>query len=134
MNSIARWKIVLSLIAIFIAGSVTGGLLTIAIVKHEVRRQSDPNQWVQLTMQRWKSRLRLTPAQEDKLKPIVETTVSELRTLRTNDLRQNDEIFSRAQARIDPELTPDQRERLKKMRDARKWRLQEWLNIPETGR
>ncbi|MDP9004965.1 MAG: hypothetical protein M3N12_09285 [Verrucomicrobiota bacterium] len=134
MNSIARWKIVLSLIAIFIAGSVTGGLLTIAIVKHEVRRQSDPNQWVQLTMQRWKSRLRLTPAQEDKLKPIVETTVSELRTLRTNDLRQNDEIFSRAQARIDPELTPDQRERLKKMRDARKRRLQEWLNIPETGR
>jgi hypothetical protein len=134
MNSIARWKIVLSLIAIFLAGSVTGGLLTIAIVKHEVRRQSDPNQWVQLTMQRWKSRLRLTPAQEEKLKPIVETTVNELRTLRTSDLRQSDEIFSRAQARIDPELTPDQRERLKKMRDARKRRLQEWLNIPETDR
>jgi len=134
MNSIARWKIVLSLVAIFLAGSVTGGLLTIAIVKHEVRRQSDPNQWVQLTMQRWRSRLRLTPAQEEKLKPIVETTVNELRTLRTSDLRQSDEIFARAQARIDPELTADQRERLKGMRDARKRRLHEWLNLPDTGR
>ena len=49
--------IVLSLAAIFLAGSITGGLFTIAIAKHEVRRQSDPTQWFQLTMQRWKKRL-----------------------------------------------------------------------------
>jgi hypothetical protein len=134
MNRIARWKIVLSLAAIFLAGSVTGALFTIAIAKHEVRRQSDPTQWFQLTMQRWKTRLHLTAAQEEKLKPIVEATVNELRTLRTNDLRQTDEILARAQTRIDPELTADQRQRLQKMRDARKRRLQEWLNIPGTDR
>jgi hypothetical protein len=131
MNQIARWKIVLSLAAIFLAGSVTGALFTVAIAKHEVRRQSDPTQWSQLTMQRWKARLHLTAAQEEKLKPIVETTVNELRALRTNDLHQTDEILARAQTRIDPELSPDQRQRLQKMRDARKRRLQEWLNIPE---
>jgi hypothetical protein len=131
MNQIARWKIVLSLAAIFLAGSVTGALFTVAIAKHQVRRQSDPTQWFQLTMQRWKGRLHLTAAQEEKLKPIVEATVNELRTLRTSDLRQTDEIMARAQARIDPELTADQRLRLLKMRDARKRRLQEWLNIPE---
>ena len=130
MNSIARWKIILSLVAIFFAGSVTGALFTISITKHEVRRQSDPTQWFQLTMQRWKTRLHLTSAQEEKLKPIVEATVNELRTLRASDLRQTDEILARAQARIDPELTPEQRARLQKMRDARKRRLQEWLNIP----
>jgi Spy/CpxP family protein refolding chaperone len=134
MNQIARWKVVLSLAAIFLAGSVTGALFTIAIAKHEVRRQSDPTQWFQVTMQRWKTRLHLTAAQEEKLKPIVEATVSELRTLRTNDLRQTDEILARAQTRIDPELTADQRQRLQKMRDARKRRLQEWLNIPGTDR
>lgn len=130
MNGIAHSKIVLSLAGIFIAGAVTGALVTIAIAKHEVRRQSDPSQWVELTMHRWKTRLRLSAAQEEKLKPIVEATVDELRTLRTNDLRQTDEIFARAQTRIDPELTPDQRIRLQKMRAARQRRLQEWLNIP----
>ena len=130
MSQIARWKIVLSLVAIFFAGSVTGALFTISIAKHEVRRQSDPTQWFQLTMNRWKTRLHLTPAQEEKLKPIVEATVNELRSLRESDLRQTDEILARAQARIDPELTPEQRARLQKMRDARKRRLQEWLNIP----
>jgi hypothetical protein len=134
MNQIARWKIVLSLVAIFLAGSVTGALFTVGIVKHEVRRQSDPNQWSQLTMQRWKTRLHLTAAQEEKLKPIVEATVNELRALRTNDLRQTDEILARAQTRIDPELTPEQRVRLQKMREARKRRLREWLNIPSTER
>jgi Spy/CpxP family protein refolding chaperone len=130
MNPIARWKIVLSLVAIFFAGSVTGALFTISIAKYEVRRQSDPTQWFQLTMKRWKTRLHLTSAQEEKLKPIVEATVNELRTLRASDLRQTDEILARAQARIDPELTPEQRARLQKMRDARKRRLHEWLNIP----
>lgn len=131
MNQLARWKVILPLVAIFLAGALIGALLTVAIVKHEVRRQSDPNQWVQLTMHRWKARLRLTPAQEGKLQPIVEATVNELRTLRENDLRATDEILGRAQARIDPELTPLQRTRLQKMRDARKRRLQEWLNIPD---
>lgn len=130
MNSIARWKIVVSLFVIFLAGSITGALFTIAIAKHEVRRQSDPTQWFQLTMQRWKTRLRLTPAQEEKLKPIVQETVEELRTLRASDLRQTDEILARARTRIEPELTPEQRVRLQKMQEARKRRLQEWLNIP----
>jgi Spy/CpxP family protein refolding chaperone len=134
MNQLARWKIVLSLAAIFLAGSVTGVVLTVAIAKHEVRQQSDPTQWFQLTMNRWKTRLHLTAAQEEKLKPIVEATVNELSSLRASDLRQTDEILARAQARIDPELTPEQRVRLQKMRDARMRRLQEWLNIPTPSR
>ena len=132
MNSIARWKIVVSLAVIFLAGSITGALFTVAIAKHEVRRQSDPTQWFQLTMQRWKTRLRLTSAQEEKLKPIVQETVEELRTLRASDLRLTDEILARARTRIEPELTPEQRVRLQKMQEARKRRLQEWLNIPAT--
>ena len=132
MNSIARWKIVVSLAVIFLAGSITGALFTIAIAKHEVRRQSDPTQWFQLTMQRWKTRLHLTSAQEEKLKPIVQETVEELRTLRASDLRQTDEILARARTRIEPELTPEQRVRLQKMQEARKRRLQAWLNIPAT--
>ena len=46
------------------------------------------------------------------------------------DMRQTDEILARARARIDPELTAEQRARLQKMQEARKRRLQDWLNIP----
>lgn len=66
---------------------------------------------------RWKTRLHLTATREGKLKPIAEATVNGLRSLRASDLRQTDEILARAQARIDPELTPEQHARLQKMRE-----------------
>lgn len=47
---------------------------------------------------------------------------------RRSELRCAD-LLARAQARIDPELTPEQSARLQKMRAARKRRLQEWLNV-----
>lgn len=131
MNPIARWKIIVSLLVIFFAGAITGGLLTISIVKHQVRRQSDPARWSELTMQRWKTRLNLSAQQQEKLRLIVQETVEELRKLRLVDLQETEKILSRAQQRIEPELDAKQRIRLQKMREARKRRLQDWLNIPE---
>ena len=131
MNAVSRWKIIATLIAIFAAGAITGSLITVGVIKHEVRRQSDPRLWFQLTMNRWKVRLHLTPDQEQRLRPIVQQTVDELRNLRSLDLRETDGILTRAQDRIDPILNADQRARLRRMREERKRRLQEWFNLPE---
>ena len=38
---------------------------------------------------------------------------------------------TRAQDRVDPILTPKQREQLHRMREERRRRLREWFNVPE---
>jgi predicted HNH restriction endonuclease len=124
-----NWKIVLSLVAIFVTGAITGSFITLVVGKYEVHRQSDPHKWVELTMGRWRTRLRLSDDQERKLRPIVEETVNDLRNLRSLDLRETDDILARAQERIEPELTERQRRKFQRMREERRRRLRDWLNI-----
>ena len=42
MEALRQWKIVGSLTAIFIAGAVTGGVITFQVVKSIVRARSNP--------------------------------------------------------------------------------------------
>ena len=47
------------------------------------------------------------------------------------DLREIEGILDRAQDRMNPVLTPDQRERLRRMLEERKQRVGQWFNVPE---
>ena len=80
---------------------------------------------------RWLAHLHLTPDQDQKLRPIIEQADNELRNLRALDLREIEGILDRAQDRMNPVLTPDQRERLRQMLEERKQRLGQWFNVPE---
>jgi len=131
MNALDRWKIVLTLIAIFVAGAVTGGFFTIRAVKYETSRRSEMRPEMPLAVDRWLARLHLTPDQDQKLRPIIEQADNELRNLRALDLREIQGILDRAQDRINPVLTPDQRERLRQMLEERKQRVEQWFNVPE---
>jgi len=131
MNALDRWKIVLTLIAIFVAGAVTGGFFTIRAVKYETSRRSEERLEMPFAVDRWLARLHLTPDQDQKLRPIIEQADNELRNLRALDLREIEGILDRAQDRMNPVLTPDQRERLRQMLEERKQRLGQWFNVPE---
>jgi len=50
------------------------------------------------------------------------------------DLRETEGILTRAQDRVDPILTPKQRDQLHRMREERRRRLREWFNVPEPQR
>jgi Spy/CpxP family protein refolding chaperone len=131
MNALDRWKIVLTLIAIFVAGAVSGGFFTIRAVKYETSRRSEMRPEMPFAVDRWLAHLHLTPDQDQKLRPIIEQADNELRNLRALDLREIEGILDRAQDRINPVLTPDQRERLRQMLEERKQRLEQWFNVPE---
>ena len=115
MNAIDRWKIVLTLIAIFVAGAVTGGFLTIRAMKYEMPRRSEVRLGTPFTVDRWRAPLRLTPEQDLKLRPIAQQTDNELRNLYALNLREVDGILDRAQDRMNPILRPDQQQRLRQM-------------------
>jgi uncharacterized membrane protein len=125
MNAVDRWKIVLTLIAIFVAGAVTGGLLTIRATKYEMPRRSEPPPGMPFAVDRWRARLRLTLEQDLKLRPIAQQADNELRNLYALNLREIDGILDRAQDRMNPILRPDQQQRLRQMVEERKQHLEQ---------
>jgi hypothetical protein len=116
MNAVDRWKIVLTLIAIFVAGALTGGLLTIRAAKYEMPRRSELPPGTPFAVDRWRARL-----QAD----------NELRNLYALNLRERDGILDRGQDRMNPILRPDQQQRLRQMVEERKQHLEQWFNVPE---
>jgi len=131
MNATDRWKIVLTLIAIFVAGAVTGAFLTIRAMKYEMPRRIEVPPGTPFLVDRWLAHLHFTPNQDQKVRPIIEQVDNELRDLRALDLREIEGILDRAQDRMNAVLTPDQRERLRQMLEERKQRLEQWFNVPE---
>jgi len=119
----------LTLIAIFVAGAVTGGLLTIRATKYEMPRRSELSLGMPFAVDRWRARLRLTP--DLKLRPIAQQADNELRNLYALNLREIDGILDRAQDRMNPILRPDQQQRLRQMVEERKQHLEQWFNVPE---
>ena len=120
----------MALIVIFVAGGVTGGILTIRAVKYEMRRSETPL-GTAFAMDRWRARLHLTPDQDEKLRPIMQQADNELRNLHALDLRETEGILNRAQERANPVLTPDQRQCLQQMLEERKQRCEQSFSVPE---
>ena len=114
----------MTLIAIFVAGGVTGGFLTIRAMKYEMGRRSETPPGTAL-MDRWRARLHLTPEQDEKLSPIMQQADNELRNLRALDLREIEGILDRAQERMNPILRSDQQQRLRQIVEERKQHLEQ---------
>ena len=131
MNALSGWKVVLLVIATFVAGAVTGGFLTISSARDEMRRHRDPRRWFTATPERFRSNLQLTPEQEQKIRPILQQIEGELNNQRALDLRETEGILSRGEDRIASLLTPDQRAKLHQNFEQRKRRVREWLGVEE---
>jgi len=130
MNALARWKVVLVLITIFVAGAVTGGLLTSLAIKEALRRPEERKPFT-LTTDRFQRDLRLKPEQAQKVRPILRQMEDEFTNLRSLDLRETDGILSRGQDRMNPILESDQRARLQQMLEDRKQLFNQSFNVPE---
>ncbi|PYL37030.1 MAG: hypothetical protein DMF35_00100 [Verrucomicrobia bacterium] len=119
MNGVNRWKIAFLVLATFVAGAVTGAFFVMGSAKDEMRRNRDPRRWFSNTPDRWRSEMKLTPGQEQKIRPILQQIDDELTNLRALDLRETEGILSRGEDRINAILTPEQRPRLHQTFDAR---------------
>jgi len=131
MNAVDRWKVVLTLIAIFVAGGVAGGFLTIRAMKFEMLRRSEAPLGTALRWIAGAHVWHLTPEQELKLRPIAQEEDNELRNMYALNLREIDGILDHAQDRMNPILRLDQEQRLRQMAEERKQKLERWFNVPE---
>ena len=94
-----------------------------------MRRNRDPRRWFSNAPDRWRSEMKLTPDQEQKIRPILRQIDDELTNLRALDLRETEGILSRGEDRINAILTPEQRPRLHQTFEQRRQRVRDWLGV-----
>src|SRR5258708_37903805 len=131
MNGVKGWKMGFLVLATFVGGAVTGAFLVMGSAKDEMRRNRDPRRWFSNTPDRWRTEMKLTPDQDQKIRPILQQIDDELTNLRALDLRETEGILSRGEDRIDAILTPEQRPQLHKTFELRRQRVHDWLRVNE---
>src|ERR1700736_1255767 len=129
MNLASRWKVAFLVLASFVAGAVTGAFLVMASAKNEMRRERDPLRWFSNTPDRWRTEMKLTPEQDQKIRPILQEIDNELTNRRAVDLRETEGILSRGEDRIAAILTPEQRQQVHQTFEQRRLRIRDWLGV-----
>jgi Spy/CpxP family protein refolding chaperone len=103
------WKVILAFTGIFVAGILIGGLVTLRWGKNFTQRQPMGEQFGPQLMSRLVTQLELTPAQQEKVKPIIDAAAEELKQLRRTTQRTSAAVLVRMQGDIGAVLTPEQR-------------------------
>jgi hypothetical protein len=121
------WKIILLLAGIFVTGATTGGLVAVRVCKEQLDKPKQPppvEQWTVERLKRLKERLKLSPEQVEKVKPVMKRDMEELSQLRGDFFTKSRTIVDRMEKDIAAHLTPEQLQEFEKVKQesAERWR------------
>jgi hypothetical protein len=102
----SKWKISLYLVALFLAGVVTGAIITAQIGRHIMMHVMQPDAMAAHWEHDLETRLNLTPAQAQKIAPIIADRMKNFGSLLHDQMSL---ALSNCNARIALELTPEQK-------------------------
>ena len=102
----SKWKIGVYLVALFLAGVVTGGILTAAIGRQIMTRVMQPEAMASRWQQDLEKRLTLNPEQSQKIAGIIMEAIGNFGSVLSE---QSQLALSNCNARIEVELTPEQK-------------------------
>jgi uncharacterized membrane protein len=129
------WKLVLLLLAIFLAGGVTGALVMKRFGRKMITDRPMPDQWAPLHMRRLVERLELQPEQVEQLRPIVRRNLEELGRLRNQSMGETKAVFERMEREIAEKLTPEQRVKFEELNRQMRERARKFMpNKPNRPR
>jgi uncharacterized membrane protein YeaQ/YmgE (transglycosylase-associated protein family) len=119
-----KWKIIVSVILVFLLGALAGALVIHKVDQHRIAGiiRGEPGAVGELIVQRLNHKLRLDPQQVEKLRVIVYETHDEIRNVRKQFRPQIQEILDRSRNRVRAILRPDQLEEYEKIVAERKAR------------
>lgn len=116
MRLLRHWKMILGLGAIFGAGVGTGAVGAVTLIIHIVTKPEPVKQWVDARLKELDARLKLTPEQREKIRPIVEKASARFRQIGAMAF---DEIIVTAREtheEVARELSPEQRSEFNRYR------------------
>ena len=102
----SKWKITLYLSALFLAGVVTGAILTAHIGRRIMMRVMQPEAMAGHWQHDLETKLNLTAAQSQKIAPIIRESMKSFGAALCD---QTELALSNCNARIELELTPEQK-------------------------
>lgn len=123
MSWLRHWKVVLALVALFAFGAATGTVITLKVVKRVIEGRTNPERMSQSLLQEYQRRLRLTPEQADKIRPILQRTGREMWELRSEMAGRTFQVIRASHEEIAAELTPEQREEFARLNREMRERL-----------
>ena len=113
------WKIAALLAAIVLVSGFTGYYFGFHVAKARARARSNPETWNVSAMKTLERKLKLTPAQHDKVQAILDGGVDELRGIRIDTIAKSNRVLERLIAAVGAELTAEQREEFAKLKAER---------------
>lgn len=97
------------LLGIFVAGGVTGGFVTLRVLREKLAQRPMPEEWAPRHLKRLVDRLALTPEQQEQIRPIVRHNMEQLNRLRSQSRAETQMRIESMQRDIAQKLTPEQR-------------------------
>jgi len=127
-------KVVLVFVGVFIAGGITGGLLSLRCAKQPAPKtikgtveMPSEQQWVIGQMRRFVRELQLDNAQRELVKPVVTRADNDFRRLRKRTYRETMEIIERMNNEIAPMLTDEQKGKFEDLRWGQRKRIEDLM-------
>jgi Spy/CpxP family protein refolding chaperone len=112
------WQVCLVLVAIFAAGGISGGLVAFRIARRHA--PPPPGVWIARRIENVARELQLTPAQMERVQPILKRNVEELTKLSRQSMHTVHGMLERMETEIAAELTPAQRTKFEQMMKERR--------------
>jgi len=112
MKPLSKLRIVLSLTAIFLAGGVTGAVIAGKIVWRKMAASFSQQRMADRWCGELQSKLNLTPDQMARIRPIVDDTLCQVKSMFTDQLSAT---ISNSNCRIECVLTAEQKLKFKQM-------------------
>ena len=126
-----NWKVILSIVAIFIAGTVTGAVLTVRVVQAVAKNQLSPDRWPASLVKAYENRLKLTPEQLEKMRPAVEEGRKDWQEAMRQAMKTHFGIMRRIDEQLTPLLDDRQRANQEKMREEMRKKMRERFNLKQ---
>lgn len=116
MSLFRHWKMILGLGAIFGSGFLTGVVTSVATIVHLVNKPEPVKQWVEARLKELDHRLKLTPEQRERIRPIVEKASARFRKIGAEAFSEIIVTAKETHEEVSKELTPEQRTEFNKYR------------------
>jgi hypothetical protein len=121
MSFFQSWKTWGSLLLMFVAGVLVGGLGTVRVVQKIAQERKNSERWTPRAMAWLDREIKLTTEQKTKIEPIVGKSMTDLRKLRDESEETVRMIFASMFLELASELDESQRDQLRtklqKLRD-----------------
>ena len=116
MNNALKWKLAFAFLLVFIAGLTTGGLLSTHHIKRHFLGPPHSGDVPGRMREHLQRELDLTPEQSAKIAPIVDATSAKLEAIRVETAERVRQVMEESKREIAPQLTPEQQEKLQKLK------------------